>query len=121
MFSVGFLEKVSELEEENQSLKLQINNPVDEVDIGNGIMLKNEFIVTIKAASPSTNAFGRCLLRKLFENDEIIGYSLMGKGCAANKTETLPSIDPRRRDALIGKTNGCELGQIYFGLFNFSL
>lgn len=88
------------------SLKATIENPGDEVDIGNGVFLKREFLLTIKATSGTTNVFGRCLFKKIFESHEIIGYSLMGKGCnAINSNEKTPSIDPRRRDALIGNSH----------------
>ncbi len=73
------------------------------VDIGNGILLPREFLTTIKSVSSSMNIYARNLFKHLFESHELVGYSLMGKGCNANKTSKQPSIDPIRRDALIGK------------------
>lgn len=85
------------------TLKDEIKNPSEHIDIGNGFKLHREFLTTMKATcGGKANEFGRSLLKKLFEPSELVGYSLMGKGCNANKSEKLPGIDPRRRDAVIG-------------------
>ena len=73
-------------------------------DIGNGVMVNSSAITTIKTISSKLNVFGRNLFRAVFPTDEVVGRSLMGKRCNANgNRETVPSIDPEKRDAVIGK------------------
>ena len=74
-------------------------------DIGNGVIVNSSAISTIQTISSKLNVFGRNLFRAVFSTDEIVGRSLMGKRCNANgNKESLPSIDPVKRDAIIGKS-----------------
>ena len=65
--------------------------------------MNSSAVSTIRTISSSLNIFGRNLFRAVFATDEIVGRSLMGKRCNANTgRELLPSIDPLKRDAVIG-------------------
>ena len=91
------------LESENEALKSTIQSSNENIDIGNGVLLSQEFLHTIKATSGTVNIFGRTMFRKLFQPHQLIGCSLIGKGFNANPSQKLPPVDPARRDALIGK------------------
>lgn len=101
-FSV--LSKYHELELQIQD---QTRIPAIPIDIGNGILLSKDVLTTIRSVSTTMNVYARNMFKHLFKPHDVIGYSLMGKGCNANRSEKQPSIDPVRRDAIIGIVEYC--------------
>ncbi len=75
-----------------------------ELGSGSGVFLPKSQLDTILAVSHSAEKLSRNLLRALFLERELLGCSLFGMSCNANKDEAAkPSIDAKRRDAIIRK------------------
>ena len=73
--------------------------------IGEGVYLPKTQLDTILALSDSPEKLARNLMRATFEENEMLGCSLFGMPCNANKSGSVrPSIDPKRRDAIICKS-----------------
>ena len=74
------------------------------LDIGNGVVLPSSTLELSFSLSTKVTVFARNLMRNLFKKEDLIGRSLFGKMSNANIGKTpLPTIDSKRRDALIGK------------------
>ncbi|CAG7828842.1 unnamed protein product, partial [Allacma fusca] len=72
------------------------------VDIGSGVTLNSALLERAKIFSSSPAVLGRNIFRLAFEESEIVGKSLFGRVCNANKQLPLkPSVDAIKRDAVI--------------------
>ncbi|CAG7827451.1 unnamed protein product [Allacma fusca] len=73
-----------------------------ELVTGSGIFLKKSKVAAAKLGSHSPNILARNLFRYLFKKEEVLGHSLMGRTCNANRqSSALPSINAEKRDALV--------------------
>ncbi|CAG7729200.1 unnamed protein product [Allacma fusca] len=72
------------------------------VDIGSGVTLNSALLERAKIFSSSPAVLGRNIFRLAFEESEIVGKSLFGRVCNANKQLPIkPSVDAMKRDAVI--------------------
>lgn len=72
------------------------------MDIGEGVMVKREDLSAAKLTSHGPSTLARNLFRILFKKEELVGKSLLGRMCNANKhLNPLPAVDSLRRDAII--------------------
>jgi len=86
-------------------LKLAMKNlESDSVDIGNGVFVKKVALSALRGVSGTCNIYGRHVFKHLFQTDEVVGRSLMGKKCNARKDSVFnPAVNEKKRDAIMRK------------------
>jgi len=70
------------------------------IKIGKGVYLSESIFEKVRTISDTPEKLARNLFQSLFKKEEIVGRSL----CGGNGTLPIPSIDPRKRDAIISQS-----------------